>query len=503
MQARFGQAAVERGALTMLPEARLYVAGVVRAASGNRTYENVGPWTGEIIGTAADADADDVRAAIAAARSAFDDTEWSKAPDARLAFVKRYRDLLYANRETLVRIAQQESGAALGETFSAPVAGALESMDLVLECFRDVRWEEPRGRRNQYGYDSDRIIVYEPIGVVGAITPWNVPLYVNIAKVIPALLAGCTVILKPAPDTPLMGAFMGELAAQAGLPPGVFNVITSKDPAMAGELLVSDERVDLISFTGSTMIGKRIMEKGAQTLKRVFLELGGKSANIVLDDAPAFTQAIMGSIMVNFHAGQGCASPTRLLVPQSRYSEALAALETAYAGYAKQWGDINDPTQIMGPLISRKQLDRVLGYIEVGKREGARLLAGGKVRTDKGNGFFVEPTCFVDVRNDMRIAREEIFGPVLVVIPYEDDTDAIRIANDSSYGLACYITAGDPKRAMRLARAVRAGAISVNGGVSIAGDLPFGGFKASGMGREWGREGIEEFLDTKVISSRV
>jgi aldehyde dehydrogenase (NAD+) len=296
---------------------------------------------------------------------------------------------------------------------------------------------------------------------------------------------------------------MGELAAQAQFPAGVFNVVNSSDPAMAGEILVTDSRVDLISFTGSTLIGKRIMEKGAQTLKRVFLELGGKSANIILDDTPEFATAVTGAIMVNFHAGQGCASPTRLLVPRSRYSEAVAALEAAYTGYASQWGNIDDPTQIMGPVISKRQLDRIMGYIELGKSEGARLLAGGNTRTDKGGGFFVEPTCFVDVGNDMRIAQEEIFGPVLVVIPYGDDQDAIRIANESAYGLAGYVTSGSPDRAMRIARAIRAGAISVNGGMHITGDLPFGGFKASGMGREWGLEGIEEFLDSKVIATRV
>jgi aldehyde dehydrogenase (NAD+) len=487
----------------MLPEAKLYIDGIIRDAAGGKTYENIGPWTGKAIGSAADAAPEDVRAAIAAARRAFDETDWPKNRDARFVLVKRYRDLLYANRETLVRIAQHESGAALGETFAAPVAGALESMDAVLECFPRVRWEDSRGRRNQFGFDTERIVVYEPVGVVGAITPWNVPLYVNVAKVIPALLAGCTVILKPAPNTPLMGAYMGELAAQANFPPGVFNVITSSDPAMAGEMLVTDPRVDLISFTGSTLIGKRIMEKGAQTLKRVFLELGGKSANIILDDAPEFAKVVAGAIMVNFHAGQGCASPTRLLVPRSRYSEAVASLQAAYAGYSSQWGNINDPTQIMGPVISKRQLDRIMGYIELGKSEGARLLAGGNARTDKGGGFFVEPTCFVDVRNDMRIAQEEIFGPVLVVIPYDDDQDAIRIANESAYGLAGYVTSGNPDRAMRIARAIRAGAISVNGGMHITGDLPFGGFKASGMGREWGLEGIEEFLDSKVIATRV
>ena len=291
---------------------------------------------------------------------------------------------------------------------------------------------------------------------------------------------------------------MGEFAAEVGFPPGVFNVVTSRDPAMVGEMLTTDPRVDLITFTGSTAIGKRIMEKGAPTLKRVFLELGGKSVNLILDDAPDFATSVARGIVI-FHAGQGCAIPTRMLVPRSRYAETLKVLEMAYAAYDSKWGDPNDPTQLMGPVISKRQMERVLNYIEIGKQEGARLLAGGKARPDKGSGFFIEPTCFVDVRNDMRIAREEIFGPVLVVIPYEDDEDAIRIANDSEYGLGGGVIGGDKARALRVARRIRAGALSVNGGMSIAPDLPFGGYKSSGVGREWGREGIEEFLETKAI----
>jgi aldehyde dehydrogenase (NAD+) len=489
------------GHMENLPDARLLIDGKLRAAAGNRTYDNICPWTGEVIGKAADASADDVNEAIAAARRAFDHTDWPQKHEERYALMKKYRELLFANRDKLVQIVRLEAGAAIGAAFRAQVDRALSGMDDVLACFPSVKWEEDRGRRNEMGFDTDRLVVHEPLGVVGAISPWNVPLYVNVGKVIPALLAGCTVVLKPAPDTPSTSAFMGELAVQAGFPPGVFNVITSADPAMAGEMLVSDPRVDVISFTGSTAVGKRIMEHGAATLKRVFLELGGKSANIILDDAPDFAMAVMQS-MVIFHAGQGCAICTRLLVPRSRYAEAVKALEMAYAGFASKWGDFDDPTQVMGPVISARQRDRVMSYIELGQKEGARLLAGGKARTDKGGGFFIEPTCFVDVRNDMRIAQEEIFGPVLVVIPYEDDDDAVRIANESDYALGGSVISGDKARAMRLARRMRAGAVSVNGGLSITGDLPFGGFKCSGFGREWGREGIEEFLDSKVIAVR-
>jgi len=487
--------------MSSLPEALLYIDGKLRPAAGNKTYDNIGPWTGEVIGQAADASAADVEEAIAAARRAFDQTDWSTDRQKRYAMVKRYRDLLFANRDRLVQISRLEAGAAMGAAARAQVDGALNGMDGLLECFGEVRWEEDRGTRREYGFDTKRLVVNEAVGVVAAITPWNVPLYVNIGKVISALLAGCTIVLKPAPDTPVMGAVMGELAAEAGLPPGVLNVITSADPAMAGEMLTRDPRVDVVSFTGSTAVGKRIMQNGAATLKRVFLELGGKSAYIVLDDTANFAQTVMGSMVV-FHAGQGCAYPTRLLVPKTRYDEAVKALEMAYAGYAGKWGHFEEPACIMGPLISRRQLDRVMGYIELGQKEGARLLAGGKTRPDKGKGFFVEPTCFVDVRNDMRIAQEEIFGPVLVVIPYEDDEDAIHIANDSVYGLGG-IVFGSTERALNVARRIRAGALSVNGGISITGDLPFGGYKQSGMGREWGREGIEEFLEVKAIGIRV
>jgi aldehyde dehydrogenase (NAD+) len=417
--------------MSHLPDAKLFINGELRDATGGRTYDVIGPWTGAPVGKAADATAADVDAAIVAAREAFDDTDWSTNHELRLELVKKYRALFEANRDRLSDLAVHEAGAALGAVSRAHVGMALDGWDDYIAIFPQVKWEKDYGTRPAFGMNHHRIAVYEPVGVVAAITPWNVPLYVNIGKVVAALLSGCTVILKPAPNTPGMGAIFGELAAEAGFPKGVINVITASDPAEAGEMMVNDPRVDLISFTGSTGVGKRIMEQGAKTLKRVFLELGGKSAKIVLDDAPNFAMDVAMTMLV-FHAGQGCAVQSRLLVPKSRYQEAVAILKQAYAGLGDNWGVISEPAHIMGPVISKRQMDRVMSYIELGQQEGATLLCGGKARPDKGGGYFIEPTCFVDVTNDMRIAQEEIFGPVLVVIPFEDDEDAIRISNDSS-----------------------------------------------------------------------
>jgi aldehyde dehydrogenase (NAD+) len=488
--------------MVQLPDAKLFIDGQLRDATGGRTYDVIGPWTGEKVGTAADATVEDVDAAIAVARRAFDTTDWSTNVEKRLALVKKYRELFEKNRGRLGELAMHEAGAAQGAVCRAHVDMALDGWDDYLRVFPDVTWERDYGTRQAFGMNHKRIAVYEPIGVVAAITPWNVPLYVNIGKVVAALLAGCTVILKPAPNTPGMGAIFGELAAEAGFPAGVMNVVFGEDPALAGEMLVNDPRVDLITFTGSTMIGKRIMEQGAKTLKRVFLELGGKSAKIVLDDAPNFAQEVAQTMLV-FHAGQGCAVQSRLLVPRSRYEEAKQVLKHAYGAFGDNWGDANEPGHIMGPVISKRQMDRVLSYIELGQQEGATLLHGGKARPDKGGGYFIEPTVFVDVTNDMRIAQEEIFGPVLVVIPFEDDEDAIRIANQSEYGLSGGVSSADQERAMRVARRIRSGTVSVNNGMCIAGDIPFGGYKASGIGREWGVEGIEEFLETKLIAYTV
>ncbi len=489
--------------MTTLPEAKLFIDGELRGASNGATYDVISPWTGEPVGKAADATKEDIEAAIAAARRAFDETNWGSAEnrEKRVELVTKLRDAFIENKQLIHDIAVNEAGATRLNCNLAHYSMAMDGWDDYLSAFKNIEWEKDHGERFSAlaGSTSKRIAVREPTGVVAAITPWNVPLYVNIGKVVAALLAGCTVILKPAPDTPGEGAIFGELAQKVGFPKGVLQVVFGQDPALAGEMLVQDPRVDLVSFTGSTAVGQHIMEQGAKTMKRVFLELGGKSAKIVLDDAPNFAMDV-GMSMLIVHAGQGCAVQSRLLVPRSRYEEAKEILKGAYGYLGDNWGDINAQDQIMGPVISKKQQDRIMSYIQIGQDEGATLLAGGKSRPDKGGGFFIEPTCFVDVTNDMRIAQEEIFGPVLVVIPFEDDEDAIRIANDSKYGLAGGVASGDFDRAMKIARSVRTGSMSVNGGMAIAGDLPFGGYKHSGIGREWGQEGIEEYTEVKTIA---
>jgi aldehyde dehydrogenase (NAD+) len=312
-----------------------------------------------------------------------------------------------------------------------------------------------------------------------------------------ALATGNTMVLKPAPDTPFNATRLGRVVAErTDIPAGVFNVVTSSDH-LVGEELTLSPKVDLISFTGSTAVGKRIMEKGAATLKRLFLELGGKSATIVLDDAD-FGDALLAGMAVCFHAGQGCAIQTRMLLPRTRYEEGVEILKGNLA--AVPYGDPQQADVLMGPVISEKQRDRILGYIQKGLDEGATLALGGARPEHLPSGYYIEPTLFADVDNSMTIAREEIFGPVLVAIPYEDDDEAVRIANESVYGLAGGVWSGSLERSMAVANRVRAGQVSVNGGNTYGPDMPFGGYKHSGVGRQNGSEGFEQYLETKALA---
>ena len=484
--------------MTLYPDSKLLIDGVMCEAERGATYPDISPWNGEEIGRAADGSLVDLDRAIAAARRAFDETDWSTDHAKRIAALRVYAGAIKANRQRFANLARDEFGAAGATLFSAGCDAPINMIEPWLDMADGYEWEQDIGTAEMFGFVSRRKVWKESIGVVAAITPWNQPNQINIAKVLPALAAGCTVILKPAPETPMVAALLGELAVEAGLPAGVLNVISSADAAKIGEALVADARVDAISFTGSTGVGKRIMASASDKLARVFLELGGKSASIVLDDVADFAGTVGGAAMVVFHAGQGCAQLTRLLVPRARYEEAISILKHAFEGMP--YGDPNSPAQIMGSLISERQRQRVLEYIEIGKAEGARLVTGGGIPPEHPKGFFVQPTLFADVTNDMRIAREEIFGPVLVVIAYDDDDDAIRIANDSPYGLSGAVHSSDMERALNVARRVRTGTFSINNGMWYGGDSPFGGFKQSGIGRESGVEGFEEYLETKTVA---
>jgi aldehyde dehydrogenase (NAD+) len=484
----------------MIPTAAtpLYIAGEPTAAADGGTYPNIGPATGAVIGHAADATADDMDRAIAAARAAFDGSAWPTDRALRLQVLGRFRDGLRASRDRIAAMAVAEAGSPLGCLAGPQCDSPIGFVDFVIETLRGYDFERELPVANTMGLPSRRLVWKEAAGVVGAITPWNVPLQINLAKVLPALAAGCTVVLKPAPETPWLGAVLGEIAAATGMPPGVLNVVTGHAAAELGEQLVTDPRVDMISFTGSTATGRRIMAAASETVKKVFLELGGKSALIVLDDAD-FAQVIpSAAFFALYHAGQGCACFTRLLVPRSRYDEAIALLEPAFEAIG--FTDPADPHQIMGPLISERQRQRVLGYVQLGQEEGARLVTGGRVPPGATKGYYVEPTLFADVDNGMRIAQEEIFGPVLVVIPFDDDDDAVRIANDSIFGLSGGVASASPERALAIARRIRTGTFSVNGANYFAADTPFGGYKQSGIGREMGVEGFEEYLQTKSVA---
>jgi len=483
--------------MTQSEHSLLYIDGKFRAAKSGKTYPNIAPATGEVIGTAADASTEDMEDAIFAARRAFDGSDWATDRALRLKVLKQFRDGLHANRDRIKALAVAEAGSPRGCLAGPQCDAPISFTDFVLETLESFDFERELPIANTMGVPSKRYVWKEAAGVVGAITPWNVPLQINLAKCFPALAAGCTVILKPAPETPWLATVLAEIADKTDMPPGVFNVITSANPALVGEQLVADPRVDMISFTGSTGVGKRIMAVASEQIKKVFLELGGKSAFIVLDDADFAKVVPTSAFFVLYHAGQGCASFTRLLIPRARYEEAIGMLKTAFE--AMPYTDPTAEHQIMGPLISARQRERVLDYIRIGKAEGARLVTGGGVPEGK-SGFYVQPTVFADVNNKMRIAQEEIFGPVLVVIPYEDDEDAVRIANDSVFGLSGGVASASTERGLAVARRIRTGTFAVNGANYFAADTPFGGYKQSGIGREMGREGFEEYLETKSVA---
>jgi aldehyde dehydrogenase (NAD+) len=465
------------------------------------TFPTINPATEEVLGTAADGDAEDMGRAIEAARRAFDETEWSVDTELRVRCVRQLRDALRRHIEEVRELTIAEVGAPRMLTASAQLEGPVDDLAFSADTAASYPWHQDLGEASPMGIPTRRTIAREPVGVVGAITPWNFPHQINLAKLGPALAAGNTVVLKPAPDTPWCAAVLGELIVEhTDFPPGVVNIVTSSDHGV-GALLAKDPRVDMITFTGSTATGRSVMADAAATIKKVFLELGGKSAFVVLDDADLAGACSVSAFSACMHAGQGCAITTRLVVPRARYDEAVGVAAATMSSIKP--GDPTDPATVCGPLVSARQRDRVQGYLDLAVSEGGSFACGGGRPAERPTGFFIEPTVIAGLGNDARVAREEIFGPVLTVIAHDGDDDAVRIANDSPYGLSGTVVGADAERAARAAARLRVGTVTVNGGVWYSADAPFGGYKQSGNGREMGLAGFEEYLETKVIATGV
>jgi aldehyde dehydrogenase (NAD+) len=454
----------------------IYLDGAWRPAAGQDVIEVVDPANEQVIGRVPAGTAVDVDAAVRAARAAL--PGWGATPPAeRAARLGALRDVLVARKDEIAETVTAELGSPLAFSQAVHAAVPIAVAGSYAELAATHSFEERIGNST---------VLHEPVGVVGAITPWNYPLHQIVAKVAPALAAGCTVVLKPAEDTPLTAQLFAEAVHEAGVPAGVFNLVTGLGP-VAGQALVEHPDVDLVSFTGSTAVGKRIAATAGAAVKKVALELGGKSANVILPSADLARAVNVGVANVMSNSGQTCSAWTRMLVHRDRYEEAVSLAAAAAAKYGDR----------IGPVVNARQRDRVRGYIEQGVAEGATLVAGGP-EAPREQGYFVSPTVFSDVTPDMTIAQEEIFGPVLSVLRYEDEDDALRIANGTVYGLAGAVWAGDEAEAVAFARRMDTGQVDINGG-RFNPLAPFGGYKQSGVGRELGAHGLTEYLQTKSL----
>jgi aldehyde dehydrogenase (NAD+) len=481
------------GATTVAAGKRLLIDG--RLVQAERSFPSLNPATGHVLAEAPDATTADAEASVAAARRAFDTTSWPTDVQLRIRCLGQLHQALTEHKEELRELTIAEVGAPRMITYGAQLDEPIGIVRYYADLLKSYPMTDELGEIESRGQRHRRWVEKEAAGVVAAIIGYNYPTQLALAKLAPALAAGCTVVLKGAPDVPMITLALGELiAAHTDIPPGVVNVLTSSEVAV-GEMLTTHPGVDVITFTGSTATGRRIMEAASRTVKRVFLELGGKSAMVVLDDADFATAAMVAAFTICSHAGQGCAITSRMLVPREHH-DAIVGQVAANLGQVP-YGDPADPKVYMGPLISERQRDKVDGLVRRAVAAGATLVTGGQ-RVDPG--FFYTPTLLTGVDPASEIAQEEVFGPVLAVIPYDSYDDAVRIANDSIYGLSGAVYGGDQERAIAVARRIRSGTFSINGGAWFAPDAPFGGFKQSGVGREMGVAGLEEFLERKTLA---
>lgn len=484
----------------MWHEEELLIDGELRAGHEGGVFETVNPATEEVLGVAANATDADAVAAVAAARRAFDTTDWAVDHGFRARCLRQFHAALESHLEEMRELTVAEVGSPVMLTYGGPQLEApVASVKWVADMMDGYQWSEDLGVVEAYGGSHRRWIEREPVGVVAAITAYNFPVQLNLAKVAPALAAGNTIVLKGAPDTPWSALALGHLIAnETDIPPGVVNILSSAENSV-GEVLTTHPDVDMVTFTGSTATGRRIMAAASATVKKTFLELGGKSAYVVLDDADVEAAAAMNSFMICTHAGQGCAITTRMLVPAAMADTAAEVVAATLANIP--YGDPTDPSMMMGPLINARQRDKVHKLVTDAIDQGAKLVTGGKRPDHLPVGYYYEPTLLAGVGENDLVAQEEVFGPVLAIIPYEGgDDEAVRIANNSIYGLSGAVNSADPERARAVARQIRSGTISVNGGMYYAPDAPFGGYKQSGIGREMGVAGFEEFLEIKTLA---
>jgi acyl-CoA reductase-like NAD-dependent aldehyde dehydrogenase len=465
---------------------RIYVGGAWVSSTGTETIDVVNPTTEEVVGRIAEGTPEDVDRAVAAAKEAFPGWAETSADD-RAKYLQRIAEGLQSRMEPLAKLITEEMGMPVRLSQIIQVGLPMTTFMSMSQVLQEVKFEEQIGNSR---------VVREPIGVVGCITPWNYPLHQIAAKVAPALAAGCTVVLKPSDVAPLNAFVLADIIEEIGLPAGVFNLVSGTGLTV-GEAIVSHPDVDMVSFTGSTHAGRRVSELAAQRVKKIAVELGGKSPNVILEDADLPRAVASGVQDAYLNSGQTCSALTRMIVPRSKLAEVEELARQNAATYTP--GDPFADGTRLGPLANATQLERVRGYIKKGLDEGAKLVTGGDDLPDGiDKGYFVKPTIFSEVKPDMTIAQEEIFGPVLSIIPYEDEDDAVRIANDTIYGLSGGVWSGDPEHALKVAKRIRTGQISINGG-QFNPLAPFGGYKQSGHGRELGRFGLEEFLTVKSL----